>query len=243
MRIKITLSYDGTQYCGWQVQPEGITVQQVLEDALLRSTGTNSRVTGSGRTDSGVHAKGQVAHFDTDSTIPPERFYKALNVHLPSDVRVLSSERAPDDFHACRDVKKKTYEYSLYLSETELPLKERYAVRIDEGIDVHKMQSAAALLIGEHDFKAFCASGSSAKTTERTLFAVDILQSGCDIKVRVSGNGFLYNMVRIIVGTLLDVGYGKKTEKDILEMLNEKKRQRGGKTLPAKGLCLISAEY
>ena len=159
MRIKLTLGYDGTNYCGWQVQPNGVTVQQVLEDALKTATGESTRITGSGRTDAGVHAVGQVAHFDTESSIPPERFYKALNAHLPLDIRVIKSERADDNFHACTSAKIKTYEYSLYFSEVEKPLKDRYAVKIDKKPDISVMKEFALELVGEHDFKAFCASG------------------------------------------------------------------------------------
>ena len=152
MRIKLTLGYDGTDYCGWQVQPNGITVQQKIEEAVFLATGENVRVTGSGRTDAGVHAKGQVAHFDTECTIPPEKIYKALNAHLPNDIRVFKSERAEQNFHACNSAKRKTYCYSLYLSEIENPLKERYAVKIDGKVDFEKMQETAKMFLGEHDF-------------------------------------------------------------------------------------------
>ena len=199
MRIKITVSYDGTAYCGWQVQPNGVTVQEEIEKAVLVATGEKVRVTGSGRTDAGVHAKAQVAHFDTNCTIPPEKIYKALNVHLPSDIRVLSSEQAEDEFHACTWAKKKTYCYSLYLGQVENPLKERYAVKIDGQLDLEKMLDGAKAFVGEHDFKAFCASGSSVKTTVRTIYDINIDQLGQDLTITIKGNGFLYNMVRIMV--------------------------------------------
>lgn len=243
MRIKITLSYDGTAYCGWQVQPNGVTVQEVLENALFLATGEHVRITGSGRTDAGVHAIGQVAHFDTESSIPPERFYKALNAHLPLDIRVIKSERADDNFHACTSAKIKTYEYSLYVSDVENPLKDRFAVKVDCALDIARMQAAAKEFIGEHDFKAFCASGSGAKTTVRTIYSVDIKEVDGDIKIRVSGNGFLYNMVRIMVGTLLSVGEGKLHALAIKTALDKGTRPAGIRTLPAKGLCLIKAEY
>ena len=243
MRIKLTVSYDGTDYCGWQVQPNGVTIQELLEQALFNVTGEKVRITGSGRTDSGVHAKGQVAHFDTNSSVPAEKFSKALNAHLPSGIKVLSSEEVGEDFHACTSVKKKTYEYSLYVSETEQPLKERYAVRLDHAPDLEKMIDGAKVLFGEHDFKAFCASGSGAKTTVRKIYSIDIKKKDGDITVSVCGNGFLYNMVRIIVGALIDVGNGKKTKAELEEILKSGKREKNGKTLPAKGLCLVSAEY
>lgn len=243
MRIKITVSYDGTEYCGWQVQPNGVTVQQMLEDAVKKVTGESVRVTGSGRTDAGVHALGQVAHFDTNSSVPPEKFYKALNAHLPNDIKVLKSERADDNFHACNAAKRKTYAYSLYVSDTVLPLKERYSVMIDRAPDIARMRSAANCFLGEHDFKAFCASGSGAKTTVRTIYNIDIEERGCDLKVSVTGNGFLYNMVRRLVGTLLMAGYGEITERDISETLLGDASSAIGKTLSAKGLCLINVAY
>ena len=165
MRIKLTVCYDGTSYCGWQRQKNGFTVQEALEQAVQALTGEKVSVTGSGRTDSGVHAKGQVAHFDTNSTIPAEKFFLALNPLLPDDIKVLKSERVSENFHSVRSAKRKTYVYSLYLSSVPVPLYERYALRTDEPIDIKKMQKAAELFIGEKDFKAFSSTGSSVKGT------------------------------------------------------------------------------
>ena len=244
MKVKLTVSYDGTSYCGWQVQPNGISVQQVLEDALEKVAGVKIKTVGSGRTDAGVHAKGQVVDFETPfENIPAEKFYKALNVYLPSDVKVLSSERVDNDFSAIKSAKSKTYSYFCYISNVELPLKERYAVKIDGNIDVEKMKEVALILIGEHDFKCMCASGSCAKTTVRTIYSIDIDFNGQDLVFSVKGNGFLYNMVRIMVGTLIDAGKGKITVEQVKEMLTSGKRALGGKTLPAKGLCLMQVEY
>ena len=243
MRIKLTLGYDGTEYCGWQVQPNGITVQQKIEEAVFLATGEKVRVTGSGRTDAGVHAKGQVAHFDTECTIPPEKIYRALNAHLPNDIKVFKSERAEQNFHACNSAKRKTYCYSLYSSEIENPLKERYSVKIDGKVDFEKMQETAKIFLGEHDFKGFCASGSGAKTTVRTIYDIAVNSDGEDIKVIVTGNGFLYNMVRIMVSTILSVGKGEFSKTDIEEMLVLGKRPASVKTLSAKGLCLESVNY
>ena len=241
MKIKLTLSYDGTEYCGWQVQPNGISVQQVIEQAIFTLTGEKVKVTGSGRTDAGVHALGQVADFTTNSTIPPQKFALALNTILPSSVKVVSSEQVKDDFSAIKSAKRKTYQYNLYVSAMELPLKERYALRIDE-VDVLKMQSACKILIGEHDFKCMCAVGSSAKTTVREIYDLSVAKNEQDIVVSVTGNGFLYNMVRIMVGTLLEIGYGKMTEQDLKDMLSSGQRAKGGKTISAKGLVLKSVE-
>ena len=243
MRIAITVSYDGTDFCGWQVQPNGITVQQTIEDGIEKLTGERVRVTGSGRTDAGVHAKGQVAHFDTNSTIPPERFYLALNTVLPPSVRVLESKRVNDKFDACRGAKVKTYIYSFYISETELPLKERYALRIDKSVDVIKMQESAKLFIGTKDFDCFSSSGKEVKTTVRTIYTAKVTKRGKDVFFTVSGNGFLYNMVRIMAGTLLEIGKGTLKPEDINKAFQSGKRDIIGKTLPAKGLCLKEVRY
>ncbi len=244
MKIMLTISYDGTNYCGWQVQPSADTVQERIEQAIFKVTGENVRVTGSGRTDSGVHALGQTAHFSVEkATIPAEKYAKALNAYLPPDIRVLSSCTVEDTFDACRGAKQKTYKYSCYLSDIELPLKERYSVRMDKGLDIEKMKKGASVFIGTHDFKGFCSTGSSIKTTERTIYALDIDFFGLDLTFSITGNGFLYNMVRIIVGTLVKLGENKCRIEDIEEMLKSGNRTLGGKTLPAKGLCLESVIY
>lgn len=243
MRIKLTLSYDGTSFCGWQKQKNGVSVQETLEEAVYNLTGERVVVTASGRTDAGVHAMGQVAHFDTNSTIPPEKIYKALNTFLPDSVKALKSEKVSDKFNANKSAKRKTYEYSLYFADTELPLKERYATRVYGDIDIEKMRSVAKLIEGEHDFKAFSATGGSVKTTIRTVYAVKVEKSGEDIKIRITGNGFLYNMVRIIAGALVKAGKSELSESDILKAFNTGERHLLGETLPAKGLCLIKVEY
>ena len=244
MNVKLTLSYDGSNYSGWQVQPNADSVQERLETALKQVTGQDIKVVGSGRTDAGVHALGQVANFIIDKeNVPAERYKNALNTFLPPDIRVLDSARVDDDFNARKSAKKKTYRYSLYVSEVELPLKERYAVRLDKTPDINLMNAAAKLMTGEKDFKAFCASGSGAKTTVRTVYGVDIESKGEDIFISVTGGGFLYNMVRIMVGTLVEVGNGKLTTKDVENAFTTGVRTNNGKTLPAKGLCLLKVEY
>ena len=243
MRVKLTISYDGTAYCGWQIQPNGITVQEIINNAILNLTGEKVNVRGSGRTDAGVHAKGQVAHFDTKSSIPPEKFAKALNTLLPPDIRVEKSQKAKDNFDACRSAKRKTYEYSMYQSEIEDPLKERYAIRVNVGLDLNKMRLACKMIEGEHDFKSFCSSGSGAQTTIRTVYSCKVISKGKDVKIVVSGNGFLYNMVRIIAGTLVKIGYGKMQLEDLAKMLEGKNRSLGGDTFPPRALCLKSVGY
>ncbi len=244
MKIMLTISYDGTAYCGWQVQPNCDTVQERLEKAIFSVTGEKVRVTGSGRTDSGVHANGQTAHFSVNKdTIPADRYAFALNAYLPLDIRVLKSEEVSEQFDACRGAKRKTYRYSCYISDVELPLKERYAVRLNTGLDIEEIKKATKVFLGEHDFKGFCATGSSIKTTTRTIFALDVDFNGLDLTFRITGNGFLYNMVRIIVGTLIKVGENKCQISDIEKMLELGDRELGGKTLSAKGLCLETVEY
>ncbi len=243
MKVKLVVSYDGTNYCGWQVQPNCVSVQQILEDALFEITGERTRITGSGRTDAGVHAMGQVAHFITQSNVPAERFSRAFNIKLPDDVKVLSSEKADDDFHAVASAKKKTYRYSVYVSHCILPLRDRYAVQIKKQPDLEKMKECISEILGEHDFKSMSASGGGAKTTVRTIYDLKIEQQGESIDFFVTGNGFLYNMVRIMVGTLLAVGTGKIEKKDVENMLKTGERKMGIKTLSPKGLTLINVEY
>ena len=243
MKVKLTLSYNGALYNGWQIQPNGITIQEVLEKALENLVGTPIKVVGSGRTDAGVHASGQVAHFETPfENIPADKFYKALNIQLPPDIRVIKSEQVGSDFDARKSAKKKTYCYSLYIAEVENPLKEPFSVKIESEPDLSLINSAINLLIGKHDFKCMCASGSGAKTTIRTIYSIEVKKQDNNLDFYVCGNGFLYNMVRILVGTLLDIGYKKIQISQLEEMLSTGKRGKG-KTLPAKGLRLESVEY
>ena len=244
MTIKLTVTYDGTNYCGWQIQPNKSTVQETIEDALYKLTGEKIKVIGSGRTDAGVHAEGQVAHFKRENeNIPPEKYAIALNIILPDDVKIVKSERVDDDFSARRSAKKKTYIYRTYVSEALLPLKDRFALQLEKQPDVLAMRECAKLIEGVHDFKAFCSSGTAVKTTTRTVYSIGIEEQGNEIIFSVTGSGFLYNMVRIIVGTLLFVGRGKIGKAEVEEMLNTGKRALGGKTIPAKGLTLLSVEY
>ena len=243
MRVMLIVSYDGSNYCGLQKQKNGVSIQQVLESAIEKATGKVASVTASGRTDAGVHAEGQVFHFDTESSIPDDRFYKAINAFLPNEIKVLASKEVEKDFNARKSAKKKTYAYSFYYSEFELPLLDRYSVRIDSAPNFDKMEQASKLFIGEHDFKAFSATGSSVKSTVRKIYSIDIKKEEKGFKIFITGGGFLYNMVRIISGVLLDVGYGKKSEDDILNAFSTGRRELLGKTLPAKGLTLIEVEY
>ena len=249
MNIVMKVCYDGTHFCGWQIQENGRTVQGELERAVTERFGIVSRVTGSGRTDAGVHAAGQICNFALDDAIriTPARVADALNTVLPADVRILESARADEAFDACRSAKKKSYRYSIYCSKREIPLLERYAVRFGENPDLALMRACAKLLEGEHDFAAFSATGSSVKTTVRTVYSVTVTEraeyGARVLDVTVCGNGFLYNMVRIMAGVLLDFGCGKLSEESVRAALQGGGRDLLGKTMPAKGLTLLRAEY
>lgn len=247
MRYVMKIAYDGTAYAGWQCQKNAPTVQEALENAVQAALGVRLRVTASGRTDAGVHAVGQVCHFDAEVSVPPERMPDCLNRFLPSDVRITDGWAATADFDSNRSAKRKTYCYALYVSSREMPLKERYAVRIDDAPPLAELRKAAELFEGEHDFKAFCAAGSSVKTTVRTVYEVRVEEGESygsrDIRVYVTGNGFLYNMVRTMTGELLELAAGRRTEESLRKAFASGERALLGKTMPAKGLMLLQVEY
>lgn len=247
MRYALLLSYDGTNYSGWQVQKGSTTVQSVLEAALCRVLGQPVCVTASGRTDAGVHAAGQVCHFDATTSIPPTRIADAVNIVLPEDIRVQASCGAEPAFDCNRSAKRKTYVYRMYCARREHPLLDRYAVRVFPAGDWDRMRQAAEAMTGEHDFRAFCASGSSVKTTVRTVYDIRLEKSeryGLPVlELYVTGNGFLYHMVRTIAGTILAVGQGLRSCDDIRTALTSGNRDCLGRTMPAKGLTLLRVEY
>ena len=247
MRYVLLVSYDGTDYGGWQIQNNAVTVQEKLTSALSETLGKKVSVTASGRTDSGVHASAQVCHFDAETSIPPEKFADALNFRLPDDISVLKSALAPEGFDAVRSAKKKTYCYRAYISPRRLPLKDRYAVRLKLPVDIEKLKKGAKMLEGEHDFSAYCSAGSQVKTTVRTVYSREVKtrKTGdtTDIELYVTGNGFLYNMVRTLAGTVFYYASGRITEEDIMRSLKEGDRNSVGKTLPPNGLTLESVDY
>ena len=247
MRYVLKISYDGTEYAGWQCQKNASSVQETLEKAIEEALKKTVRVTASGRTDAGVHAAGQVCHFDLDSSVPAEKMPDCLNRFLPPDIRVLKGWAADEAFDSNKSAKRKTYCYALYVSGREMPLKERYAVRLENAPNLEILQKKARLMQGTKDFKAFCASGSSVKTTVRTVYEVRVEESesygGRDIRVYVTGNGFLYNMVRTMVGELLDLSEGRRTEESLALAFETGRRELLGKTMPAKGLTLLQVEY
>jgi tRNA pseudouridine38-40 synthase len=248
MRYVLKIAYDGAAYAGWQRQKNALSVQEALETAIQTALGVDVRVTASGRTDAGVHAAGQVCHFDSDSvTVPPEKMPDCLNKFLPADIRLLEGWGADENFDSNRSAKRKTYCYTLYVSPREMPLLERYAVRLENAPAQEILQQKAKLFEGEHDFKAFCASGSSVKTTVRTVYEVRVEESeafGCRVlKMFVTGNGFLYNMVRTMAGELIDLATGKRTDESLLSAYKTGDRSLLGKTMPAKGLTLMQVVY
>lgn len=248
MRYVLKIAYDGTDYAGWQRQKNALSVQETLENAIQAALGVTVKTTASGRTDAGVHAAGQVCHFDLeDCSVPPEKMPDCLNRFLPPSVRILQGWSAEKTFDCNRSAKRKTYAYSLYVSAREMPLKERYAVRLDEAPSIKLLQKAARLFEGEHDFKAFCASGSAVKTTVRTVYEVRVEEGESfgsrDLKICVTGNGFLYNMVRTLVGELLELARGKRSVESLQSAFDTGKRELLGKTMPAKGLTLLQVSY
>lgn len=243
-RVRITVAYDGTNYCGWQMQPNGITVEEVLNRKLSSLTGEDIHIIGASRTDSGVHALGNIAVFDTHSTIPPERIAYALNQKLPNDIVVTKSEGVELNWHP-RYQKEiiKTYEYHIYNESVPNPMKRLTSTFISFPLNIEKMREGAACLIGEHDFVSFCNVRTNVEDTIRMVEDIVIEKNGPDITIRIRGNGFLYNMVRIIAGTLIRVGRGFYAPERVKEILEAKERTEAGVTAPPQGLVLVSIEY
>lgn len=242
-RVKLIISYDGTNYCGWQVQINGITVEEVINRELSRMLGEDIAVIGASRTDSGVHALGNVAVFDTFSKIPPEKMCFALNQRLPDDIRIQDSCEVPLDFHPRYCDSTKTYEYKILNRRFDNPVMRLYTHFVYMPLDYEKMQEAAKYLVGEHDFKSFCSARTQVTDTVRTIYSLDVSKDDDIIKIRISGNGFLYNMVRIIVGTLIKVGLKVYPPEYVKEILEACDRNVAGPKAPAKGLTLIGIVY
>ncbi|MBQ3235064.1 MAG: tRNA pseudouridine(38-40) synthase TruA [Clostridia bacterium] len=243
MRILLTISYDGTDFCGYQIQPNGRTVEETLNVAIEKLTGESVKSVASGRTDSGVHALSQKVHFDTEFKIPPEKFANALNPLLPPDVKVIKSQKVSDSFHVRYSAKRKTYRYSMVVGNIERPLETRYKTLIPTMPDISLMKEGAKLIEGEHDFKCFLASGSSVKDTVRTVYSIKIIKKGRNLDFYVTGNGFLYNMVRMIAGALVAVGEKRLSLTELKEIILSGDRKNKVKTMQAKGLTLYSVIY
>jgi len=242
-RMLLTVEYDGTIYSGWQRQYNGLAVQQVLEEALSNACGENIVITGASRTDAGVHALGQACHFDTRCRIPPEKYPFVLNTMLPRDIRVLSGREVPADFHARFMTCGKTYTYRIINSRHGSAIKRNTHVHIPVPMDLAPMQEAAATLLGTHDYAAFQASGGTAKTTIRTITRADIQQNGDEFILTVEGDAFLYNMVRIIAGTLIEIGQHRRDTDAFLKAYETLDRLALGVTAPPHGLELTEVRY
>ena len=242
--IKLTIEYDGTNYHGWQIQQNSITVQEVVQNAIKRLLGEETSVIGCSRTDVGVHAYGQTLNFMTQSNIPPDKFSFALNNLLPTDIVVRKSELVPDDFHARYNAKGKKYRYLVINSSQPSALNRNRAWHVKPVLDVEKMVEAAKAFLGEHDFAAFQATGGQVRSTVRTIYNIMVNRMPDNIiSIEVEGNGFLYNMVRIIAGTLVYVGLGKLRPDEVTEIIESGDRKRAGITAPAHGLYLIEVLY
>ncbi len=241
--VKLLIEYDGTNYNGWQRQTNGIGIQQVIEDSIKKLTGEDVIVNGSSRTDAGVHARGFVANFNTNATVPAANYKYALKGKLPDDIVILESEEVPEDFHARYSSKGKTYSYTILNRAQPSALLRNYVYHVKYKLDINAMKEACKAFIGTHDFKGFKSPGSSVKTSVRTIYDLHIENQGDEIKIFVSGDGFLYNMVRIIVGTLVLVGRGKIKPNEIEEIIRSGDRKRAGKCAPPTGLYLEKVFY
>lgn len=246
-RVLLRVAYDGTGYCGWQRQPNGRTVEDALNLALARLLKEEIQVIGASRTDSGVHAYGNVAVFDTESRIPAEKLSYAVNQGLPDDIRVVSSFEVPLDFHPRHTDSQKTYEYHIRVSDIPFPTNRLYAHSIHGKLDVEKMREAAVYIIGEHDFTSFCSVDTQVEDKVRTVYTLDVTEKrepdGSEIVIHIEGSGFLYNMVRIIAGTLIQAGQGRIRPEEVKDIIEAKDRKKAGPTAPAKGLFLVKIDY
>lgn len=240
--IKITIQYNGKNYCGWQKQNNSPGIQGTIEKAIFDITREEVKITGSGRTDAGVHALGQVANFKINSQIPVDRIPNALNAKLPKDISIVKAEEVDEDFHSRYSAKKKTYRYQIYNSLYRSPIYADISYPVKYDLDIDKMKKEAKSLIGTYDFKGFMSSGSSVIDTVRTIYNIEVSKSEDLIIIEIEGNGFLYNMVRIIAGTLVDIGRGRITE-NMSTIIKSKSRSMAGHTAPAHGLFLKKVDY
>lgn len=241
--VALWIEYDGSRYVGWQCQPNGDSIQSRVEEALSGVMGVPVRLQSSGRTDAGVHARGMVAHFKTDCLLPMSAYTHGVNRLLPRDIAVRVARHVSDQFHARFSAERKWYRYSIYHSPLRSPLREHFNWHIKKPLDLYLMRKAAQLFVGEHDFSAFRAAGCSAKTTVRRIDSIDLLEEGEQLHVDVRGSGFLRHMVRMLVGTLVQVGEGKRPSDDITRLLCHGAKGETRYTAPAHGLCLMEVEY
>ncbi|MFO7811661.1 MAG: tRNA pseudouridine(38-40) synthase TruA [Pelovirga sp.] len=242
-RIKLTVAYDGSAYVGWQLQPNGISIQQCLEQALLQLSGQQMRVHSSGRTDAGVHARGMVCHFDSERVLPLTAWRDGLNRFLPADIAVRAAEKVADDFHARYCATGKHYRYTLLRDLVRSPLERRTSWRVKACLDLDRMRQACATLTGIHDFAAFRGAGCSSAVTQKEIYAISLTEADALLYVDVYGSGFLRHMVRMIVGTLVEVGRGRRTVETLKLMLDHPAGAPAAITAPSQGLCLMAVDY
>jgi pseudouridylate synthase I len=243
---KLTISYDGTNYCGWQVQPNGVSIQEVIQKHLKTILRTEITIIGSGRTDAGVHAMGQVANFLFPETVDIYRLHGSINGLLPPDIRINNIVEVPADFHAQYSPKGKTYHYHLHLDRVQNPFRRHYNLHVKEKIDLECLKEAAKLFVGTHDFTSFANEahlGTASRDPIRTLKRLDVVNQEGGIRLEFEADGFLYKMVRNIVGTLLDIGAGKLSKENVKEIFNAKDRRQAGKAAPPHGLFLMHVDY
>ncbi|MBP3800816.1 MAG: tRNA pseudouridine(38-40) synthase TruA [Clostridia bacterium] len=242
--IRLVIEYDGKDFNGWQKQPNKLNIQGTIEQAINKITGEEVELNASGRTDAGVHSLGQVANFKTNYDLPMEKWPLALNANLKKSIVIKSAEEVDERFHSRLSCKRKTYRYVINNSKYGTAIYRNLETHIPQKLDIEKMQEAAKYFEGEHDFKAFKASGTSGKSSVRKIYKAEVLPKEDErIYIELTGNGFLYNMVRIISGTLVDVGLGKIKPDEIPQIINDKEREKAGKTLPPHGLYLVKVEY
>ncbi len=245
--IKLTIEYDGTNYCGWQIQPAGISIQGEISKAVRKMTSEENHVIGASRTDAGVHAMGQVAHFRTRTMIPPVGFMRGINSVLNADIAVVAAEGATAGFNAQKDAVSKLYRYLVLNSDAPSALLSNRCWHIREKLNLNAMKKASKYLIGKHDFKSFQAAGSSAKDAVRRIERIELSSATLDgrpvFSIEITGNGFVYHMVRNIVGTLVSIGRGRLDPSDMLKILKARERKRAGVTAPAHGLYLVCVSY
>lgn len=242
-RIMIVVAYEGTKYCGWQSQPNQITVEEVINRELSNLLGEPIQVIGASRTDSGVHAMGNVAVFDTETRIPAEKICYALNRSLPEDIVIQSSREVPADFHPRHCDSYKTYEYKIWNADFIQPFNRKYTHFVYRNLDIEAMQTAAKDFLGTHCFTSFCSIHTQVQDHVRTIYSLEVLKDGHLVTIRIRGNGFLYNMVRIIAGTLIKIGMHEIPATCIPSILEAENREAAGPTAPAQGLMLVGIEY
>ena len=242
-RVCLTVAYDGTAYHGWQIQNNGVTIESELNRCLTQLLQEPIQVIGASRTDAGVHALGNIAVFDTVARMPAEKISYALNQRLPEDIRIQDSREVPPDWHPRHVASRKTYEYRIYRGNFAMPVRRLYTYFTYHSLDVAAMDRAARCLEGEHDFKSFCQAGAQTDSTVRRIYSIELEEQGPELVLRICGGGFLYNMVRIIAGTLMEVGQGRRRPEDMEAILAACDRRSAGPTAPAQGLTLVKYEF